>query len=726
MKKTIALLLSALLLLSVLAGCGAKKEEPAATPAPAPTEAPKPTAEPTPEPTPAPTPEPTEAPALSDAPVAGTPEGSVIFEKEGIKITTAGLDFDPVYYSAKPIVWVDIENAGDRDVYLSAADESINGFVTSVSLTEYYEEDGVYFGSSEEFGVTVPAGETIRRSLGYYMPDIPGIRLDTLGEMELRFTLAEDEWSVPWYTSAPVIITTGEDYERVDITALGTVVLDNDQMTLVLGEQEYADWFGPVVYAYIADKSDRCIGLYPESAEADGVSCDYLFGGLRALPGKAAAGMISFDGEARELKGFEQLSITFSMGEAETSDGLNGVKTVTLEPVSITYPPQLWGEYENGGYTLEIKPKYNALVTVETPENDENGILFAVSETASLEAGGYEGAGWLFSIGKVGEDRLHEMLCCDMSGESIFAKDGDGNYFVCYYPTDVRFERATAEEMSRDAAQWSMLCEWASGMADSFESKNGLEYASYGNTEIEMYISRAAWGKEENCYLATTEFMDVDAKAVDGTPYAEFVLHSWYWEIQPEELPDSEYLTGENLVLGFPSEDVYLHFYPTDGGYVILQQGEEETIWQASWEDDAISNYDAMLGWYYACAEKTGVKDPDHSLDLYLGSWHEQIAGRGTLEITGSVAPGKLKITGRWPGSAFDAAEWELIGTLDADGNLAYANGHWKVIEYDEDGAFWTTDESWEESGYFSLGDAGELLWHDDNLRVGEDSVFVR
>ena len=720
MKKTIALLLSALLLLSVLAGCGAKKEEPAATPAP--TQAPKPTAEPTP----APTPEPTEAPARSDAPVTGTPDGGVIFEKDGVKITTAGLDNDPTYWGAKPIVWVDIENAGSRDVYLGVTDASVNGIVTGVSLVEYYEEDGEYYGSSEDFGTTVPAGETVRRSLSYAEPGVPGIQLDTLGEMELRFTLAEDDWTAPYYTSAPAVIATGEDYEKVDITALGTVALDNDTMTLVLGAQDYEDWFGPVVYAYVADKSDRCIGVYPEAAEADGVFCDYLFGGLRVMPGKVAAGTISFDGEARELKGFEQLSMTFSLGAAETCDDLNGVKTVTLDPVSVTYPPQVWGEYENGGYTLEIKPKYNALLTVKTPENDENGVLFTVSETASLEAGGYEEAGWLFSIGRVSEDRLHEMLCHDMSGMDVFAKDADGNYFIYYIPTDVRYERATAEEMQRDAAQWSMLGDWASGMADVFVDENGLERTSYGNSEVEMLISRAAWEQGANCYLATLEFMDLDPKAVDGTPYAEAVLHSFYWEIQPEDLPDADYLTGENLVLGFAGEDVFLHFYPMDGGYVVLQRGEEETIWQASWEDDAISDYDAMLGWYYACAERAGVKPADTSLDPFLGSWHDQVAGRGTLEISRSVAPGRLRISGRWPDSASTAAEWELIGALDEDGNLAYENGHWEIKEYDEDGAEWTTDESWEESGCFSLGDAGALLWHDDNLRVGEDSVFVR
>lgn len=718
MKKTIAVLLSALLLFGMLAGCGAKKEEPAPTPTPVPTEAPKPTVAPTPEPTP--------APDLSDAPVTGTPEGSVIFEKDGVKVTTAGLDNDPTYWDARPIVWVDIENAGSKDVYLGITEGSVNGVMAGVTLTEYYEEDGEYSGSSEQFGAFVPAGETVRRSLGYSAPDVPGIRLDTLGEMELRFTLAEDDWTEPWYTSAPVVIATGEGFAPVDVAALGKVVLDNDTMTLVLGEQDYLDWFGPVVYAYVFNKSDRCIGLYPDTAEADGVFCDYLFGGLQTLPGKIDAGMLAFDGEARELKGFEQLSMTFTLVEAETYNGLSGGDSATLDPVSVTYPPQVWGEFENGGLSMEITPKYNAFITVETPENDENGILFTVSETASLEAGGYEGAGWLFSIGQVSEKRLHEMLCYDMSGEEVFARDADGNYYIYYRPTDVRYERATVEEMQRDAEQWSMLNAWAVDMKDRVRDANGLENAFFGNSEVDMLISRAAWEKGADCYLATLEYMDVDPKAADGTPYAEFVMEGGFWQIEPEDLPDPDYLSGENLVVGFMGEDTFLHFYPMDGGYVILQRGEENTIYQANWEDDAISNYEAMRGWYYACAEKTGRKAPDHSMDSFLGAWHEQIAGRGTLDIEKSVAPGKLVITGRWPGSAFDAAEWQLVGALDDDGNLAYENGHWETVEFDEDGAEWTTDESWEESGYFTLGAGGELTWHDDNLRVAEDSVFVR
>ncbi|MBQ3405584.1 MAG: hypothetical protein IJG63_09270, partial [Oscillospiraceae bacterium] len=71
MKKIIALLLCLLLLTAALSGCGTK-QEPAAEPETAPA----------PEPVPSPAPEKEEGPY--------SPDGSIIFEKDGLKVTTAG------------------------------------------------------------------------------------------------------------------------------------------------------------------------------------------------------------------------------------------------------------------------------------------------------------------------------------------------------------------------------------------------------------------------------------------------------------------------------------------------------------------------------------------------------------------------------------------------------------------------------------------------------------
>ena len=712
MKKILCLLLTAALVLC----CGAcgLQQKPSETP------------DSTPVGTAEPVPSGPETTAAMQAAGPFSPEGSVIFDKNGVKVTTAGLDIDPTYFEPKPIVWIDIENAGAQEVYLSVAGGSVNGIMTDISVNEYYEEDGEYNGSSESFGATVPAGETVRRALAYSRSDAPGIRMDTLDQMEFCFTLAPDEWTAPTYVSEPVAIATGEVFDMPDIAGLGTVVLDNDVMTLVLGEQDYEDWFGPLVYVYIENKSDRYIGVFPESSEIDGVFCDYLFGGFRVAPGKLAAGMISFDGEARELKSFEALSVTFCMGEAETFVDLDGMDTATLDPVSVQYPPRVWGEYENGGLRMEIPPKYNELITVEVPENDENGVLFSVSETASLEAGGYEGAGWLFSVCRVSEEKFHELLCFDRSGVDIFAKDGEGNHYLFCHPTDVRYVRATTEEMQRDAEIWTMLSEWADSMKEKLSAANGLEWESFDDSYPAMLVARAAWDKDARCYLATTEFMDVDAKSVDGTRFAEYVLSSGFWEIGREELPDEDYLTGENLVLGYPDDNVYLHFHPVDGGYVVLEYDENETIYQCWWNDDDVSVYEAMHGWYYTAAEKSGVKPADESLAPFLGDWHEKIAGRGVMEIVPSLAPGKVQITAVWPDGAAVLNTWTMTAALTEEGKLVYENGTFESTETDENGVNWTIDSNWDVTGELYFSGDGELCWYDAHAEGEGLSTFIR
>ena len=699
MKKKIALLLSAVLALSVLAGCGNKNTAQTTETKPSETK--------------------TEPPvAQTQQAAAYSADGSVIFDKDGVRVTTAGLDNDPTTEDAEPIIWVDIENTGAQDAYLGVSSGSVNGVVSEVRLIEFYMEDGTCCGGNYETQLTIPAASSGRYALGYYSSGVPGIDLSTLGELEFCFTTAKDESSWPNYTSEPVTIVTGEAVPAVDVASLGKVVVDNDTLTLVLGEQDYDDWFGPMVYAFMLNKSDQFIGVYADSAEVDGVLCDYLLGGLAAVPGKAAAAVFSFDGEARELKGFENLTLNLSVCKAKDLDSLNTATGTALDPIVMTYPPRIWGEYENGGLSMAIQPKYNDLITVETPANDTNGILFSVSETASREAGSFEGAGWLFDVARISEEKLHELLCYDMSGVEVFAKDEDGSCYVYYHPTDVRYERATAEEMERDAAQWSMLCEWAEGMKDKLAEQNGLERVYYGNSDIDICLARAAYMDGVNYTLSTTEYGPVAGGGVNGAPYAEFVMRGFF-TMTEDEAPDGEY-----VVLSLPDEDVRIDFFTAPGAYARVVAGGQETMYQAAWWDDDVSYADAMRGWYYAAAEKTGVKPVDESLKAYLGSWAEKIAGRGYVVIEKSVAPGKARITASWPDGAAVMNTWEMTATLE-DGRLAYENGHWEVREYGENDEERTTDESYEESGYFYLNDAGELCWHNERVD-SEDSVFVR
>jgi len=534
------------------------------------------------------------------------PDGSVIFEKDGLKVTTAGLDLDPTSGDGDPIIWVDIENSGEKDAWLGVEDGSVNGFMCSAWLIRFLKENDAYIGADCEFRLNIPAESTDRYALGYAAQDVPGLDMKKLAVMDFCFTLAKDEFAVADYRSAPVSITTGETAEPLDFDALGTVVLDDERVKLVIGEQDYDDWFGPYIHLYAENKTDHYLGIAGNSAELDGSVCENLLGGMAMAPGKRIASSFMFEDLDSKTKSFEKLTLNLSCYESEDPDKMNEAESVPLDPVSVSFPPQVWGEYENGGLRMEIQPKYNALVTVETPADSDRNILFSVYETASREAEDYDGAGWLFAIGTVSAEKLHDMLCQDMIGAQVFAKDNEGRYYMYYHPTDVRYARATVEEMKRDQAQWTMLCEWANGMKDRLIQSNGLEGVSFGNSEVDMCLARAAWRSGEKHTLSTTEFGPVEIGAVDGAPYAEKLMQCWY-----EMLPDAEAPDGEYVVLDFPEEGTRVDFFRAPGNYVRVVNGEREMLYQACAAESETDVTDTMQRWYDAAAEKAGLKQAE-------------------------------------------------------------------------------------------------------------------
>ena len=178
------------------------------------------------------------------------------------------------------------------------------------------------------------------------------------------------------------------------------------------------------------------------------------------------------------------------------------------------------------------------------------------------------------------------------------------------------------------------------------------------------------------------------------------------------------------ITLALPDEDITLDFFPDN--YVRVNAGGDGTLYQAMWYDETVSFTEALQGWCYAEAEADGLREPDTSLDGYLGEWSEKIAGRAYISIEKGLAPGTAKIQANWPDSAAVMNVWHMTARLDEEGNLGYELGQWEQIEFDEEGNDWTLDSSWEESGWFWLNDDGELRWHNNTFESDEDSTFIR
>ena len=98
------------------------------------------------------------------------------------------------------------------------------------------------------------------------------------------------------------------------------------------------------------------------------------------------------------------------------------------------------------GLHIPVPAVYSDQLVIQKPEGRDDGTFLTVSEKASIDAasdddGSNEGAGWLFSLAKISEETLRQLLCQDMSGMEVFAYDTDGNYYTYNHPTDVLYMR---------------------------------------------------------------------------------------------------------------------------------------------------------------------------------------------------------------------------------------------------------------------------------------------
>ena len=263
--------------------------------------------------------------------------------------------------------------------------------------------------------------------------------------------------------------------------------------------------------------------------------------------------------------------------------------------------------FENEGLILPVPDSYSALLTVMTPRDDEYGELFSVSETASIEAAeatglDYDGAGWLFSISRVTEDELHQILCYYMFGSEVIARDEQGMYYLFDHPTDVRIVRESYDSMDEDIQIWSELNQWAWSAKDDFLSANdGLRPESRSNSDPEIYLSRAAWMDGEHYTVSTLEDGPREPGKTDPVPFVEKLTTNVYLE----ELDEGTAPDGEFVSLNMPEERLRLDFFLDEGNENLIRivtDDGSESLWKAEYADGTTKAGEVMLDWYKALA----------------------------------------------------------------------------------------------------------------------------
>lgn len=384
--------------------------------------------------------------------------------------------------------------------------------------------------------------------------------------------------------------------------------------------------------------------------------------------------------------------------------------------------------HTNDGMTLTIPDEYEEMLVLEMPENDAEGILFSVSEKASIEAAkaeGFstEGAGWLFGIGRVSEEAYHEMLCSEVPGREVFAKDDNGSYYIYFHPTDVRVVRADYNDPAV-WDEWGKLCEWGDSMKESFINENeGLTAEKHGNTILDYYISRLMYKSHQNYTVSTTEYGPMEAGRINAAVYLKPLSEGVVYEIaSSEETPDGEY-----VVLNFPEEDIRFDFFLAEGKENYIRQvwfnGENEMLYKAVFDDPEIKASAVMHEFYLdlVLADSLG-----YNTDDLIGKWGEKFVGRCGITIEKDEND-IYHISIHWASSAFESNNWTMTAVPTGNGSeIRYEDCEKKVITFTSETESTETIVYQNGTGTFGLLSTNELQWNDEVEHAADDLVFIK
>ena len=324
----------------------------------------------------------------------------------------------------------------------------------------------------------------------------------------------------------------------------------------------------------------------------------------------AACGAATAQGAPADEKA-ETTETTEATEAAEATD-----KTESGEPAAeVTAEPKV---YENRGYKLSVPGELADKITVEAPDLNDDGVIFSAYETKSVEAAeakgqGNLGYGWLFTSTERNEEEAHKVMVDAYGGQQPIAVTADGVYLIFNNPTDVRYERATVEDMEKDQAEWSAACEWAASVAKNFAKENGLTVIGFNNTLAESALAKAAFDKDANYTISTTEHGPLAPNGVDPLPFYEKMTKGALYEnvdVAENEVPDGEY-----VVLEFPDEHVRYDFFFAEGSENLIrtvqtpEDSEEYTFFtKVTFEDGTSKASEIMHEWYNAIVEANGIQ----------------------------------------------------------------------------------------------------------------------
>lgn len=276
------------------------------------------------------------AASAEDAPRYGfrgdeTVEQRVIFDAEGLKITTTGLML--VRYA--PVLSLRVENASGRTLGFELTESALNDWMWDADLCLYEKAGGGEDDSVEAVSwLSVVDGDALTCGLSYaneyyYAP----CGITGFGELGFALRVFDPDSDETLFTTPAMDVATslGADYPGV-YRDVGTLAYDSgDVRVLIVGLSDEA-YGGPRAQIYVSNYSDRPVLVTAERCAVNGTEAEPWFSAV-VSDGRQCLAEMGFDDGIASI---DRLAVAFRVeafaSNAETEPELIGVsETVEVE-----------------------------------------------------------------------------------------------------------------------------------------------------------------------------------------------------------------------------------------------------------------------------------------------------------------------------------------------------------------------------------------------------------
>lgn len=240
-------------------------------------------------------------------------ENSVVFDQDGLKVTTLSLGEDDY---GDQVVNMKLENNSDKNVSFMVEDVSVNGFMVSTL-----------------FFVEVNAGSSTEDVLTIYTSELEESGIQEIADIELKLYAIDPESYETVSETDIISLTTGSsDSGAQAYDTSGEVVYDENGIKVVAQYLQDDDLYDKVLIFYVENNSDAEVGVTNLDVTLNGITADAALYSLVAKGKKDVAEMSLSDLEASGIGEITEAEFTLSIFNPDTLETI-----AETEPMALTF-----------------------------------------------------------------------------------------------------------------------------------------------------------------------------------------------------------------------------------------------------------------------------------------------------------------------------------------------------------------------------------------------------